>query len=265
MSSHQDHVPILEQCDLLQQYKTNIISLAIFAWNTAEDDQDMMIQLTLADLKSVQKDVKADLAKWCNTIKGKLDKLGSNLEATVNLSKRATGLQEAAKELENQVDKVTVASDKIASNATPYRDALKGGTGREARDAVDGRVLINMERKAKQIIIIIKDFDTVMMTTDELMEKANGIIAEIKDKDHTETVKVKAVTRFLNGGTLFQLNSKEAAKWLKEPEIGDTFLKKLAKEAYFRERLHNVLLHGVLIIFKPRKPTYARSRKQMDY
>jgi hypothetical protein len=40
--------------------------------------------------------------------------------------------------------KVTVATDKIASNPTPYRDALLEGDGRTSREAVDGRVLIDI-------------------------------------------------------------------------------------------------------------------------
>jgi hypothetical protein len=54
-----------------------------------------------------------------------------------------------AKELKSQVDKVTIVSDKIVSNATPYCNALLEGHSREARGVVDGRILIDLERKAK--------------------------------------------------------------------------------------------------------------------
>jgi hypothetical protein len=138
-----------------------------------------VIHLALADLKEVQDDIKADLSKWCNTIEGKLDSLVSTqskmLEATENLCERTSGLQAAAKEIERQVGKVTDATEKIANNPTPYRDALIEGSGRAIREAVDGRVLINVERKAKQIMIVIKDFDSAMISTDALKDKANGI------------------------------------------------------------------------------------------
>jgi hypothetical protein len=160
--------------------------------------------------------------------------------------------------------KVTIATDKIVSNATPYRDALLGGTGRENREAADGRVLIDLERKAKQILIVIKDFDTAMLSTDTLMEKANGILAEIHDRERPETVKIEAITRFLNGGMFLQFNSKEAIKWLRDLLIKDTFLKKFAKDAYVKERSHNILLRRVPIIFEPSNEAHLREVEEAN-
>jgi hypothetical protein len=209
----------------------------------------------LTDLKTVQDDVKADPFGWCDSIENKMDTLRNEqekiLKATANFSEQANGLKAAAKEIETHMGKVTSATNKIVSNATPYCDALLGGTGRENREAADGRVLIDLERKAKQILIVIKDFDTAMLSTDTLMEKANGILTEIRDRERPETVKIEAITRFLNGGMLLQFNSKEATKWLRDPLIEDTFLKKFAKDAYVKEHPFNVLLRRVPIIFEP--------------
>jgi hypothetical protein len=246
---------ILEKCKTIEHFKKTLTSLTRYTRNEAENDQGTVIQLTLADIRTIQDDVKADLSKWCDTIEHKLDGIDSKqsriLEVTANVSERASGLQAVAKELESQMGKVTVATDKIACNPTPYHDALLEGDGRTSREAVDGRVLIDIERKAKQILIITKDSDAAMTSTDNLKEKANGIIAKIKDGNRPETVIVETITRFANGGTLFQLNSKEAAAWLREPDIEDAFLKKIAKDTYVKERPHNVLLRGVPITYDP--------------
>jgi hypothetical protein len=259
---------ILEKCKTIEHFKKTLTSLARYTRNEAENDQGTVIQLTLADVRTIQDDVKADLSKWCDTIEHKLDGLDSKqnriLEATANVSERASGLQAVAKELESQMGKVTVATDKIASNPTPYRDALLEGDGRTSREAVDGRVLIDIERKAKQILIVIKDFDTAMTSTDDLKEKANNIIAKIKDGKRPETVIVETITRFTNGSTLFQLNSKEAAAWLREPDIEDTFLKKIAKDAYVKERPHNVLLRGVPITYDPGNENHLREIEEAN-
>lgn len=160
--------------------------------------------------------------------------------------------------------KVASASDKLANNASPYRDTLVEGLGRASKDSVDSRVIIDTERKAKQILIVIKDFDTSMLDTDQLMDKANSIIAKINDCDRPELVKVETVTKFSNGGMLFQLNSKEAAKWLREPGNEDTFLKKLAKDCYVRERTHSVLLRGIPIIFEPGNESQLREIEEAN-
>jgi hypothetical protein len=257
---------ILEKCKTTEHFTKAITSLAKFTREAAEYEHESVIQLM--DVKAVKSEITADLSNWCKTIEDKLDNLGGKqneiLEATANFSERATGLQSVAKELEGQITKVTVASDKIASNVTPYRDALLGGNGRDNRDAVDERVIIDLERKAKQIMIVIKDFESSTVTPDELAVKANGIIANIKDYDRPEEVKIDNITKFLNGGLLLQLNSKEATKWLRQPEIEEAFLSKLAKDAYVKERPHNVLLRGVPIIFDPSSVTHLREIEETN-
>src|SRR6202789_452058 len=259
---------ILEKCKTTEHFKKTIASLSRYARNAADHDQGTVIQLTLADLKTVQDDVKADLSKWCDTIESKLDSLRSKqnkiLEAMANVNDQASGIQAAAKVIESQMGKVTVATDKIANNTTPYRDALVEGTGRANRDIADGRVLIDAKRKAKQIMINIKDADSSMISTDILKEKANGILAKIKGNGSPKTVEDETITRFFNGGTLLHLNSKEAAKWIRDPIVEDDFLKKFAKDAYIKERPHNILLQGVPITLDPGNENHLREIEEAN-
>ena len=259
---------ILEKCTTIGHFKKAITSLHRYTQKAADNDQGTVIQLTIEDLKTIQEEIQEDLSKWYENVDNKLDSLRSKqnkiLEAAASFNKSATKLQLVAKELENQVGKVTVTSDKITTNATPYRDALTGGVGNETRESVDVRVRIDVERKAKQIMVIIKDSETAMLHPDALMEKANGIIAKIKDSDRPEAVKIEFITKFPNGGALLHLNSKEAAKWLRDPTIEEAFLKKLDKNAYVKERPHNVLLRGVPIIFDPGNETHLREIEETN-
>ncbi len=107
-------------------------------------DQGTIIQLTLADAKAVQDDIKADLANWCNSIKDKIKSINKKqsriLKSMANNSKWVEGLHVAAKEIESQVGKVTNALDMIANTATPYWDALLKGPGRIGKETVDSRI-----------------------------------------------------------------------------------------------------------------------------
>jgi hypothetical protein len=138
------------------------------------------------------------------------------------------------------------------------------GASRTNRDVTDGRVLIDAERKAKQIMIIIKDTDSSMINTDILKEKANGILVKIKGNDHPKTVEVETIIRVFNGGTLLHLNSKEAAKWIKDPIVEEDFFKKFAKDAYIKECPHNILLQGVPITFDPGNENHLREIKEAN-
>ena len=113
-------------------------------------------------------------------------------------------------------------------------------------------------------MIVIKDFDTAMMPMDKLVDKTNDIIAKIQDRDRPEVIRVESITRFPNGGTLLHLNSKEATKWLRDPGNKDTFLRQLDKDAYVKERPHNILLRGVPIIFDPGNQSHLQEVKEIN-
>jgi hypothetical protein len=248
---------ILEKCTTVPQFRKTLTKLAKFTREAAEFIPDTIIQLS--DPKAVKNEITADLAKWCEGIEGKIDTLSGKqnkiLEATSNFNEHANGLQTVAKDLEGQISKVAATSDKIANIATPYRDALLGENGRDQRESVNEWVLIDVECKAKQIMIIIKDHHTALLNPEELANRANEILEKIKDKDRPETVRVDLVAKFLSG-SLFYFNSKEVANWIRQPEIEDEFLKQLDKNAYVKECLHNILLHGVPIILDPSKESH---------
>ena len=48
------------------------------------------------------------------------------------------------------------------------------------------------------------------MSTEALIDKANGIIVNIEDRNCPEITKVELITRFLKGGALLHLNSRKA-------------------------------------------------------
>ena len=95
-----------------------------------------------------------------------------------------------------------------------------------------------------------------MTSTEDLIKRANGIIMSIEDSDCPEPAKIKSITRFLKGRILLHLNSKEAAYWLREPEVKEVFLQKFAKNTSVRERQHHILLCRVPITFDPGNENY---------
>ena len=257
---------ICKTCTSVSQFKKTIAALVKHMRKAAKIAPETVIQLS--DPKSVKDEITADLTKWRNDIDYKFDVIGTLqkkiLEATTSFTDRANGLHSVAKELEGQISKVAVASDKIANNAAPYQDALLGGTRSDYRNVVDKRVLIDIDHKAKQIMLIIKDHDTALLNPEELANKANGIIDKIIDPNCPETVKVDLVVKFQKGGALFHYNSKEAVKWIRQPEIKDAFLQKFDKDAYVKECQHSVLLRGVPIILDPSKEANLREIEEVN-
>lgn len=121
------------------------------------------------------------------------------------------------------------------------------------RNIVDERVLIKIDCKAEQIILIIKDHDTALLNPEKLASKANRIIDKITDPNHPKSIKVDLIVKFQKGAALLHFNSKKTVKWICQPEIENIFLQKFNKNAYVKECQHNVFLHEVSIIFDPSK------------
>src|SRR5260370_707242 len=169
---------ILKRCNTFEHYKKNVTNLAKFTRKAVENDQGTVVQLTLADMRAVQDEIKANLSIWCDSIEGKIINLDKKknkiLENMANIGEWVERLQAVAKEIKSHIGKVTNATDKLTSNPTPYQDALLEGTGRMGRDVVDGRILYEIERKAKQILIDFKDNKTAMISTQALIDKANA-------------------------------------------------------------------------------------------
>lgn len=257
---------ILEECTTVLQFKRAIADLAKSTKEAADYNYDSIIRL--ADPEEVRRDLSTDLSKWGEAIAKKIDSLGSNqdkiLKATQNINVHANGLHSVTKELESRVDKVTAASDKIACNATPYRDALVGGTGRGIGDSIEDRISIEAERKAKQIMVMSRDNDFDSLHPDDIVKKANEILNRIEDTDRPKSVEIEMVNRFPHGGVLLYFNSKEAAKWVRQPEIETIFIDQLAKNVYVKNRPHNILLRGVPVILDPSNQEHLREIEETN-
>ena len=249
---------IIEKCSTVPSMKKALSSLTRHTREAAGYDHDVVI--SLGNLQTVKGELEEQMIKWCKSIDSKVDILGHTqreiIKATAHLNEKTDGLQTAAKDLETQIGKVTAAPPVPANYTTPYRDALLGGNGGDATDTAEARVLIDMERKAKQLMIVLIDNDTAALHPDELASKANNILGKIEDSDRPENYKVDFINRLSSDGFLFYFANKEAVDWIRQPEIEEVFLKQLAKDAYVKVRPYNVLLRGVPIIFDPSNPSH---------
>ena len=125
----------------------------------------------------------------------------------------------------------------------------------------DPRLLKDWDRKARQILVGFSSSEenaTLNTSLSDLKDKANRIIADMADSTRPDVVQVENVTRTRGGSLLLLLNSKEAAKWLKDPVKEFNFLDKFAIGANIKDRDFNVLLRWVPIILGPENRSHHR-------
>jgi hypothetical protein len=111
-----------------------------------------------------------------------------------------------------------------------------------------------MEHRAWQILVNIFNEDsnnTLAKSLTEIIVKANETIGKIEVADKLDKVIVETVLQTRKGGLLLTLNSKEAANWLRILEHEMAFTEGLSKGLHIRERIFNLIMPKVPIIFKP--------------
>ena len=185
----------------------------------------------------------------------------ATLESSVKALKVTEELKEKTTEIINSVGKITNAMVKIANTTQSYWEALMSRPTPSNKATVDPKVLCNIERKDKQILVDIfneEAANTLGTSLTELMAKANAALNSMKDRDKPEHVKVKSVHKTKKNTILLMLNSKEAANWLREVENKVIFINSFSKGVHVREREYNLVAPRVPLTFKPSNTKHLR-------
>jgi len=138
-----------------------------------------------------------DLVKLHNSLEKKILQVHEGSKAILdNTSKILTSVEEAktdTKDLASKVNKVTDTTDKIASDTNSYRSALLSKPAQTNKNVIDPKVLSDMDRKARQILMDIynKDEDNILSKSlTAVIEKANETIAGLKCTSKPKDIKV---------------------------------------------------------------------------
>lgn len=222
-------------------------------------------------VKSLHDQFKADLVHAKNSIETKILNLQHEqrklMATTDSLSLSTENLRTTTKDLETKVSKVNDSTEKLTNTTLSYRDALLAKPDNINRSAADPKILINADRRSRQILLgynAIEENATLNTSLLELKEKANKVIIEMDDPSRPESVLVESVTRIRNGSLLLLLNSKVAADWLRQPDLEDKFLDKFAIGACFKDRSFNILLRWVPIILDPNNRAHHRELEEAN-
>ena len=159
------------------------------------------------------------------------------------------------------------ATNKIANEASPYRAALLSN-GRLSNAAnTDPRVLNDLDRQSKQILVDIFDKEgnnTLDRSLAELVGKANEAIGKIEDANKPKDIKVLAAAKGRRQTILLTLNSKEAAQWLRETDSEIAFTSTFSEGSHIRERAFNIIVPRVLITFDPKDDSHLREVEEAN-
>ena len=206
------------------------------------------------------KNIRSDLADMHKALtiqlNGIQDTLNMTLTSTDKLLKASKEAAANTIDLTSKIGKVTDTADKIATKTSKYQDAVLSKPAQSNRSNTNPKVLGDLEYKARQILIMIHNTagnDTLNKSITELTTKANEAIGTIEAMDKPKEAKVKTIFKTHKGTLVLIFNSKEAARWIKLPEIDPAFTLAFSEGSYISERKFNLVIPRVPITFDPKE------------
>jgi len=225
-------------------------------------------QMLVSDIRAV---MRKDLVEIHDSLAERIRKVkedcGEILGSTTKVLKEVEEAKTDTRDLTSKVNKVTDAADKIASDTNSYRDVLLSKPTPSNRSTTDPRVISNMDRRAKQILVDIYDKDGNNILTKSLtaiIEKANEAISGIQDAKKPKDIKVIAALKTRGQAILLTLNSSEAVKWIREPGTEVIFAEEFSTEAHIRERAYSLIVPRVPVTFEPSDDKHLREMEEAN-
>jgi len=163
--------------------KTTLLEVVNMARKAGEEEWAKGEHIPPNLVEALHKKVRADLCIVIDTFNLKFSKLQTSQKELLNsaevINKKTENLQNTTKELETKAGKVDNTMVKIASLAMSYKDVLLKTPPNTNRAGADPKVLSDLNRRAKQILICYSSAEDNAMLNKSLLElkdKANRII-----------------------------------------------------------------------------------------
>ena len=217
--------------------------------------------------KAIQKDLGGLHDSLVTQLNGIVSTLNVSLETSEKTLKATEGLKSETSDILNKIGKVTNATDKIASTTQSYRDVLVTRQSPTLKASADPKVLGDIDRRAKQVLVEIFDEEgenTMDKSLTELLTKANEVLDKMVDAEKPEKVKVETVLKARKNAILLTLSSKEAANWIRDPGNEIAFTEAFSKGAHIREREYNIVAPRVPLTFEPGNPAHLREIEEAN-
>ena len=263
---------IITKENLSKSAKASLEGILTYILEANEKEGTRLAKLAAAAEESaIRKSIRADLDRMYGAITVQLNDIQNTSNATLSSSSKLIKDTEcvaaATKDLTGKVGKITDTADRIATDTSKYRDAVLSRPAQTLRTIADPKVLADIERKARQILVEMPVTDgkaTLSKSLSELTIKANEVISAFVDSGKPKDAKVDSLLKTRRGDLLLVLNSKEAVSWISEPDIEIAFTKAFEEGSIIKARTYNLIVPRVPISFDPKDDKHIRELEESN-
>ena len=149
---------IITKEPLSKSVKASLEGILKFTQEEEEKEGPRIAKIAAAaEQSAIRKGIRTDLEKIYRDIRTQLNNIQNTSNAALTSSdkllKSSESVAAATKDLTGKVGKITDTADRIATDTSKYRDAVLSRPAQTNRSNADPKVLVDIERKARQILV----------------------------------------------------------------------------------------------------------------
>ena len=209
-------------------------------------------------IKELQSNISAEMEIRLSALERKLtlpSTAQKQLEsAAKEIGQAADNIKMSIKDVGNSIAQVTDTSSQLANTASSYKDVLL--RSREQfpqaeiagnKSLADPRILRDMDRKARQILIDTRDPDITGASIAALKEKVSEAIAKITEPPPPKDTTVMDIAKLRKGGFTILFKDREVINWLQDPAVDFEFTTGISRDASIVKRIYSLLVPRIPI------------------
>jgi hypothetical protein len=224
-----------------------------------------------------EKSLHTEMDKLSTVITSSLAEQTRSLNTPGALTETITNLKQVASDMSKTINEATTATTHINNTALNYKQALLHTTAKppppppqtqQVRPHNDIRydntaILLGIDKKARQILFDSGKGEDNLWNTSEIREKAKAAMANIQPAPPEDT-EIQEVIKLRKGSLILQFVTKEAADWLRKPEVATAFTKKFDPDTAIRDRTHPIMVPRIPLTFDPGNPAHLREVEETN-
>ncbi|KIN95415.1 hypothetical protein M404DRAFT_165941, partial [Pisolithus tinctorius Marx 270] len=193
------------------------------------------------------------------------------LSASENLTKINEDAETLSSHITEKDMKTFIATQNRAIPPTPYRDALASTPPNPNQIPLGKRLSPEYAKahaaiKERQILIDPGSNHHLLNSTTSRETIIDHIKQALESVDRIDgpDMQLKSIAQLRNNGILIELNSQEAAAWIKAAPNKETFLARLGGEAAIKDRQYNIVIPFLPITTDTERPETLRDMESAN-
>ena len=226
-------------------------------------------------MKELQSNISAEMESRLSALENKLTlptAVQKQLESVAKELGQATDtIKTSLKVVGNSIAQATDTSSQLANTASSYKDALlrsreqpQLAENTSSATPADPRILRDMDRKVRQILIDTMDPDITGASNTAIKDKVSAAINNITDPPPPKDTTILDITKLRKGGFTVLFKDKEVINWLQDPAVDLEFTSGVSRDATIVKRIYSLLVPRIPTTLDPTNETHLREIEECN-